>query len=256
VEYLPTQQVSLPKRSVWLQLSPQHAPDFWKYCPLVSWSQVPTFQKLKLVLQGRRVTFQRSRSAQPGTPHPRAQGQFLGPGNNSNSPALFVPNPEIQFQSWTQENPNPAIPFLHRQLGPLPAVEHSSSSPEAVTPVAVELYYFYPEQIYLSTVLPTCNPRETREFKAHCREVWDDRTHTFVVHEHPLSELNELSTRALNFQNLLWKIRTTLSNHGITEEYAHICQQIWPNSIDRPILEPAFRVFYPWNQPHWMVSPT
>ena len=125
-----------------------------------------------------------------------------------------------------QENPNPAILFLHRQLGPLPAIEHSSGSPEAVTPVAVELYCFYPEQIYLSTVLPTRNPRETREFKAHCREVWDDRTHAFVVHKHPLAELNELSTGALNFQNLLWKTCMTLSNHRITEEYAHICRQI------------------------------
>jgi hypothetical protein len=107
----------------------------------------------------------------------------------------------------------------------------------------------------LSDVLPTRNRREQLEFKEHCKEAWNNREHPYVVYTHTLTETREFSTGALNFQNLLWKVRTTLSQHGVNEEYCYIRRQIRHNSADRPILEPAFNIFYPWNNTSWTITP-
>lgn len=134
-----------------------------------------------------------------------------------------------------------------------PLVENSSSSP-AASAEAIELRCFYPEQIYLSHVLPTRSKRELREFKDHCLENWRTRTYAFVVFNHPLTEVEEFSSGPLNFVDLLWKTRVVLAGNGITEEYACIKRSIRRSGIDRATLEPAYAVHYPWIGDNWTVA--
>ena len=39
-----------------------------------------------------------------------------------------------------------------------------------------EIYAFYPEHIYIASVIPTCSPAELREFKHHCITLFTNQT--------------------------------------------------------------------------------
>ena len=65
------------------------------------------------------------------------------------------------------QNPVPVYPQREEH--------HTSSGEEIVyTPLppqtiqAQEIHAFYPEQIYIASVIPTCSPIKLREFKHHC----------------------------------------------------------------------------------------
>ena len=185
---------------------------------------------------------QRSRSHQPPRPRPTP---FIAPRVN-------YPLPD------TPVLPTEILPFIERAPRSIderiPLQESSGSSPETGVHHAIELRCYYPEQIFLALVLPTRSRRETLEFKNHCREAWNQRTHSFVTYTHPVDEIRQFSTNPLSFVNYLWKVRTVLSFAGITEEYAYIKRDIRPDGRDRAIPQPAYSVFYPWTENNWTVT--
>jgi hypothetical protein len=142
------------------------------------------------------------------------------------------------------------------QLPPLPFAEQSSSGEEAhrLPSQALELHCYYPENIYVSSVLPTRTPRELQNFHEHCRQQYTSYSGLEVVFNHKLDQALGITTSPLNFQNLLWRTRIVLTPSGILEEYYWIRRRIRANSTDRATLEPAYNVAYPWNSDGWIVS--
>ena len=131
----------------------------------------------------------------------------------------------------------------------------STSSEDADFPGApgAPVFAHYPEAIYVAEDLPTRKPRELRAFREHCRLQYE-RDRVTLVLDQPLERLREYSTSPLNFQNFLWRSRTTVGYFGITEEYHWIRRQIQRNGPDRAILQPAYRVHYTWNEGGWTVT--
>ncbi len=116
------------------------------------------------------------------------------------------------------------------------------------------LYCHYPEYLYLATTLPTRSPAELTEFLRHCREVLNRNSGIDVHLNHPLTEARQITSSALNFENLLWKSRTTVSGAQVIEEYQWIRRLARAHRSDKAYLEPAFRVTYYWNQEGWTVN--
>ena len=145
--------------------------------------------------------------------------------------------------------------YAHGNLPPSePIIEQTSHDTLPGRTVLSELICYYPEQIYVSSVLPTRTPRELQEFQTHCQYLLTAAGGREIVYTHPLREVLNISTSALNFQNLLWKSRTTVTSAGIEEEYQWIRRRIRQDTVDRPILEPAYNISYPWNDDGWTVS--
>ena len=117
-----------------------------------------------------------------------------------------------------------------------------------------ELHCHYPEKIYLSSVLPTRTPRELRGFQHHCQEQYRTGAGQEFVYEFSLRDLREITTSALNFQNLLYRNQVILTASGIIEYYTRIRRNTRVNSTDTAYLEPAYEVSYTWNQNSWVVT--
>jgi hypothetical protein len=116
------------------------------------------------------------------------------------------------------------------------------------------LHCFYPEQIFLSYVLPTRNKREFREFKEHCKDLWQTRRYAFLIVPHPIQEIDEFSSGPLNFIGFLWKTRVVLAANGITEEYSLIQRSASRRGADRPALVPRYVIHYPWTGDLWTTT--
>ena len=215
----------------------------------------------------------------PPTLHPRVQERFLAPqvgerrSPTSLSPATpAIPEPivplvnqagpgEPLFVSVTRPGTGstyhvPAQPRerVHREFRPI--VERVTDSEEShYVPVqANELHCHYPEKIYLSSVLPTRTPQELRNFQQHCQARYQSGSGQEFVYEFHLQDLREITTSALNFQNLLYRNQVILTASGIIEYYARIRRNMRVNSTDTAYLEPAYEVLYTWNQSSWVVT--
>jgi hypothetical protein len=121
-------------------------------------------------------------------------------------------------------------------------------------PAHQELYCYYPEAIYLSSVLPTRTPRELRHFQEHCFRIYQHQEGLNIVYEHGINRIRQITTSPLNFQGLLWKSKTTLSIGGITEYYCWIRRHTRENNVARVNLEPAYQVDYDWTECLWTVG--
>ena len=150
----------------------------------------------------------------------------------------------------------PAQPqeWVHREFRPI--VERITDSEEShYVPVqARELHCHYPEKIYLSSVLPTRTPRELQNFQHHCQDQYRTGSGQEFVYEFSLRDLREITTSALNFQNLLYRNQVILTASGIIEYYARIRRNTRMNSTDTAYLEPAYEVSYTWTQSSWVVT--
>ena len=116
------------------------------------------------------------------------------------------------------------------------------------------LHCHNPEEIYLSSVLPSRTPRELRHFQDHCWDTYQPQEGTDITFQHDLNQIHTISTSALHFQNFLWRFRTILGLDGITEEFYIIRRRTRPDHPDRPYLEPAYTVSYPWVGTFWTTT--
>ena len=215
----------------------------------------------------------------PPTPHPRAQERFLAPrvGERRSPTSLSPTTPAIQepvvplvhragpgeplFVSVTRPGTEPTyhVPaqpreWVYREFRPI--IERVTDSEEShYVPVqACELHCHYPEKIYLSSVLPTRTPRELQGFQHHCQEQYRTGSGQEFAYEFSLRDLREITTSALNFQNLLYRNQVILTASGIIEYYTRIRRNTRVNSTDTAYLEPAYEVSYTWNQSSWVVT--
>lgn len=114
-----------------------------------------------------------------------------------------------------------------------------------------------PDRLFLSTVLPTRSPRALRTFIDECWRLFYasfSANQAPLIIQHPLDEINAITTSPLHFQNLLWRSQIILTEDGITEEYSWIRRQTRPDYPDRPYLDPVFRVYYAWTNNGWVVD--
>ena len=117
-----------------------------------------------------------------------------------------------------------------------------------------ELNCHFPEEIYVSSVLPTRTPRELRHFQQHCFDIYQHQEGLDVVFDQGLNRIRQITSSPLVFRNLLWKMKTTLSISGIEECYCWIRRQNKANGGARVNLEPAVKVTYNWSDYGWTVT--
>ena len=214
-----------------------------------------------------------SRRTQTHPPTPRPTGIYLEAraGNSSASEQPVVPSPRIRpipnrdtlrinqanraeplFPSITRPTPIPA----HQVLSPPAALVEPSSSEELHRPVgrATELHSFYPENIYVSSVIPTRTPQELQAYLSHCRTQYESHSGIEVVFKHELAKAYDITSSPLNFQNLLWRSSIVLTASGIVEEYCWIRRRTRLSASDRAVLIPAYNVTYNWIGDGWNVT--
>ena len=216
----------------------------------------------------------RTRRTRVATPHPAAAVASPSRDTSSSDPIIgVVPNRDIL--RINQAGPSePIYPSINpeRQIfapvavhaprpTPAPVVEHSSESEEVrfVPTRANELNCYYPEALYVSSVLPTRTPLELNEYRLHCRTLLrDSPNQTGVTLSHPLHHSRSITTSPLNFSNYLWRTRTRIGQVGIIEEYHWIRRHSRRGQVEKAVLEPAYQVSYNWTTEGWTVirSPT
>jgi hypothetical protein len=117
-----------------------------------------------------------------------------------------------------------------------------------------ELHCYFPEELYLSSVLPTRTHRELRYFQNHCWNIYHRQHQQPCNFIHGLDESRRITTSPLHFVNLLWRTTTAIDRNGITEEYHWIKKRTIPHRPDIPYLQPAFSVTYPWVEIFWKTT--
>ena len=185
---------------------------------------------------------------------PQRQNQRLTHQSPPIASPLVILNPDIPRINQANSS-EPVYPSVRgpQVSSPTPRQRSTSSEDEDFLDTQVPAYCYYPETIYIGEGLPTRSPRALRAFKHHCRLQYDQSRVTLVL-DQPLDHIREFTSSPLNFQNLLWKGRTTVAHFGIFEEYYWIRRQTRPNVPDRAILQPAYKVHYHWNNDSWSVT--
>ena len=156
-----------------------------------------------------------------------------------------------------QENPLPAPPPPQLQEVRRTQPSRRTTPPEEVHQIPVvtqDSYPYFPEEIFLSSVLPTRTPRELRAYQQHCWDIYQHQEGLDVVYDQGINRIRDITTSPLHFQNLLWRSKTTLTLGGIIECYCWIRRRIRNGNTDRVYLEPAYQVSYPWSEFQWIVS--
>ena len=134
-----------------------------------------------------------------------------------------------------------------------PAAEKRLYTLHPQTIQAQEIHTFYPEQIYISSVIPTCSPVKLREFKHHCITLLTNQTRPSLLLNHNLREIRHLTTSALHFQNLLWRKSVNITNNSVPESYSWIRRCMLQGRTDQAYLEPAYQVTYQYRHNEWTV---
>ena len=167
-------------------------------------------------------------------------------------PPPVIPNPDIRR---VQVNPaQPRNPSLYAHYDP-PEEQRpftSSDEDERLRTQANPFRCHYPHEIYVAEHLPTRTPSELRDFKNYCHSIYSEQNQSVELHQ-PLSNAQRITPNPLIFVNDLWRSKTTLTFYGIFEEYQWIRRHS-RQGRPRPRLEPAYKVFYPWNGDGWTVS--
>ena len=120
-----------------------------------------------------------------------------------------------------------------------------------IMPQGQELHCYFPEEIYVSSVLTTRTPQELRHFQEYCSAIYQNQEGLDIVYEHGINRIRQITSSPLNFQTLLWKTKTTLSLRGITKCYSWIRRQNRANHTACIILEPAYQVNISWDKCLW-----
>jgi hypothetical protein len=208
----------------------------------------------------------RNRRERPVTPHPSPpvvpvpRGENLSSSSSSRRSQVQA-NQRNQARRLTHRErhpvtyPSPLNPVYQGRYQDGELQESLVSSDEIVSPLRIpELHCYLPEQVYVSSVVPTRNPQELQEFKNHCLSILISAHHQPVQRTHTLREARHLSPSPLNFQGLLWRTVIKIDNIRITEEYYWIRRRGADQTGNRAYLEPAYQVVYPWNLECWTVT--
>ena len=225
--------------------------------PTPTYSTLPASRSTLANFLGRRVrSSDRSRRHQ----NPRSQSQPPLP-----APAIILPSlpPNSDLFRINQANPSepifPAVtqfytndPRPTRNPSLLPDrnnLQHRTPPPIDAHQIPVqsqELHYYIPEELYVSSVLPTRTHREIRYFQDHCWKVFTKHHKRPCHFFHGLDESRRITTSPLHFLNLLWRAAVIIDDQGITEEYHWIKRRTLSHRPDIPYLQPAYSVTYPW----------
>jgi hypothetical protein len=186
------------------------------------------------------------------------------PESPPNQSVIFVPPSEIL--PLNQARPDePVYPSISRFYQPrnasllpqrdtLPHHEVPLQEAHQIPVNSQKLHCYLPEEIYLSSVLPSRTPRELRYLQDHCWRLFQQHRENPPHYIHGLDESYRITTSPLLFENLFWRYSTFFSEVGITEEYYFIKRDRRPSRPDRPRLEPAYSVFYPWVGTYWKTT--
>ena len=179
---------------------------------------------------------------------PRVSIRPIRPASTEPRPARTIPRESTFYDRYAAPTHLPAaITWLEQ------ADDHLHRIP--VRPDNVQA--FHPNKLYLSAVLPTRSPRSLRTFQSDCWNIYfasSQHAHDPVIIEHPIEEIDQITTSALHFQNLLWRSQIILTQTGITEEYSWIRRRLSPDHPDRAYIEPVYKISYPWTGIYWTVE--
>jgi hypothetical protein len=169
----------------------------------------------------------------PRTPHPsppqrtnqvRTEDRSRTPSPPSSNPHI-IPNQDIPRINQAGHR-MPAFPSIQTAVRPFVAFAErtpSSDNTHNIRICARQLNCYYPDREYLSKVLPTHDHQELTAFQQYCFDQYQTTLGQELVYSHGIERIYEFSTSPLNFENLLWRTKITLSGPGIIEEYAYIC---------------------------------
>jgi hypothetical protein len=161
---------------------------------------------------------------------------------------------------YREDCPLPSLP----QISPVPVTPTTEPtgtsyrpSPQEevhqVTFPSEEFYCRLPEEVYVSSVLPTRTPRELRHFQQYCWDIYQRSGEIDYAFHQGLNRIHIITTSPLNFANLLWKSKVVLSIHGIVEYYCWIRRRSSAHHPTRASLEPAYQVNTDWNEYRYTV---
>jgi hypothetical protein len=178
---------------------------------------------------------------------------------NTSEPAIYIPNPNIYPVNPSQpiEPIFPAVTRVNRfyqdQPSPdRPDIFQDLTDPHSISSQTSTAHPSYLEGLYVSSVLPTRTPRDLQNFQHHCWNIYHTQPRTNYIHG--LNESRQITTSPLHFENLLWRYTSVLFKSGITEEYYWIKRDHHRGRPDRPCLEPAYSITYPWVGTNWKVT--
>ena len=139
-----------------------------------------------------------------------------------------------------------------RPLPPLPPTPHPLEGNVSEGSLKLELPFrpSYPENIYLTSTLPTHNRSELCHFKDHCRYLLRHRPDYHV--QHPFTDIFTFSPHPNIFASFVWKYRDSITHNGILEDYCVITptQQI----MDIVQLVRTYLVYHSWREDSVTVS--
>ncbi len=149
---------------------------------------------------------------------------------------------------------NTAHTSLLPQPDTLPHHDEIPPDPHHIPIQSQELHCYFPEELYLSSILPTHTPQELRYLQNHCWRIYATHSGPPPNFIHELDKSHHITTSPLHFQNLFWRLATYLSKTGITEEFYWIKHDWQLGQPDCSRLKPAYSVFYPWVGIYWKTT--
>ena len=145
----------------------------------------------------------------PVTPAP-VQAQVHSPRRRNNGQGSSTSgSPRNQVQPINQASSGePVFPSIQNPVPVYPQREECRASsreeiiytpppPQAIQ--AQEIHTFYPEWIYIASVIPTRSPVELREFKHHCITLLTNQTQPSLLFNHDQREIRHITASTLHF---------------------------------------------------------
>ena len=140
--------------------------------------------------------------------------------SSSDEPPLFVYNRDIP--RINQANPNkPLFPSITTASRPVQGSCAPQSAQVQPTITTERLYHYRPEEIYISSVLPTRTPREVRHFQTNCWNILQEN-HGPCSFAHNLDDVRKITANPLDFQGLLLRASVNVGPTEINEFYYRI----------------------------------
>jgi hypothetical protein len=155
-------------------------------------------------LQRHNIFMQRS-------PHP--QSPWPDPNLRYSRPS--TPEPVYPSLSEWPRTPEPTFPA--ELANPGPQIHPISSYTEDWSLIRLLFCPFFPEDIYLGCMVPTCNKEELNHFRSHYRYLLQH--HLDYKVDHLLTDIFCICLYPIVFAGFLWKYRTTIIYKGILEDY-------------------------------------
>lgn len=189
-----------------------------------------------------------------GRPALRRTQPFLTRRTNQSASPAFVQR--IQGRLEAPQAVHPIIPILLGPSTPEPAVQYPTLSPQNSRSsgeqelVGLPPRPSLPDQIYLSTTLPTRNRAELRSFVNHCTYLLQQRTERRITH--PLTKLHDITSHPFVFEGYIWRYRIIITRAGVLEDYRTVVRTATGRATAQ--LQYFATVFYSWDAQSWTVT--